>query len=149
MKINRTLVFVAHSLGGLVVKEVEQPHRISLEPAKDADSDQKALIRSAEYLHNNQNEGLGAIYKCTKGIVFLGTPHRGSDKAGLGQLVSGIAKLAFRQPNPHLLGTLEQDSDVLEHQRNSFGSISSKLLLVCIYEEEPTSTGMVSILFAR
>ena len=103
----------------------------------------QALIRSSEYFHNKQNERLGTIYNSTYGVVFLGTPHRGSDKAGLGHLVAGIAKVTLRQPNPHLLRSLEQDSDVLEHQRASFASVSSTISLVCLYEEEPTAVGIV------
>ena len=83
------------------------------------------------------------IFKCTSGVVFFGTPHRGSGTAGLGHLVAGIAKIAMRQPNSHLINSLDQESDVLEHQRASFASISSKMSLVCLYEEEPISIGIV------
>lgn len=103
----------------------------------------KALIRSSEYLNNRQDLGLGAIYRCTSGVVFLGTPHRGSEQTGLADIVSRIARVALRQPNKHIVRNLAEDSDVLERQRKSFASISERLSLVCLFEEVPTSIGLV------
>ncbi len=54
---DRPLIFVTHSMGGLVVKKV-------IRTAQDFD-DKKAIIEQ------------------TKGIVFLSTPHQGSDLANL------------------------------------------------------------------
>ncbi|KAF5228483.1 hypothetical protein FAUST_11030 [Fusarium austroamericanum] len=51
---SRPLVFIAHSLGGLVYKE--------------------AILLS----RNNPKPHLRGIFDCTKGIIFLGTPHKGS-----------------------------------------------------------------------
>lgn len=106
----------------------------------------QALIRSSEYLNNQQDLRLGAIYKYTNGVVFLGTPHRGSDKVGLGQIVANIAAFALRQPNEKLLKNLDKESDVLERQRRSFASISEKLPVVCLWEEKPMEIGIVSLL---
>lgn len=92
----------------------------------------EALIRSSEYLNNQQDLSLGSIFKFTSGVVFLGTPHRGSEKTGLGQIVAKIAVLALRQPNDKLLKNLEKDSDVLERQRRSFASISENFPVVCL-----------------
>jgi hypothetical protein len=94
-------------------------------------------------LNNGQNARLGAIYEDTIGVVFLGTPHRGSDKAGLAEIVGRIAKATLRQPNKVLLRTLEEDSDVSERQRKSFASIGEKLEIACLFEEKPMSIGMV------
>lgn len=105
----------------------------------------KALIRSAEYLHNRQDLSLGAIYSCTKGVVFLGTPHRGSDKVGLADIISCVAKVALRQPSHHLIRILAENSDILERQRSSFASISERMSLVCLYEEIPTGIGLVGL----
>ena len=88
---------------------------------------------------------LGAIYRSTVGVVFLGTPHRGSDKVGLAQIVQEVAKLALRKPNEKLLKNLERESDVLEHQRKSFASVSEKMSLRCLFEEKPTGIGIVSL----
>jgi len=120
----RPLVFVGHSLGGLVIKE--------------------ALIRSSEYHHNQQEEDLGSVFACTKGVVFLGTPHRGSDLTPYGHIVAKVARLLLRQPNEKLISLLESESPILERQRRSFASISKDIGLACVIEELPTRLGIVS-----
>lgn len=120
----RPIIFVGHSLGGLVIKE--------------------ALIRASEYLSNNQHFDLGALYSCTKGVVFLGTPHRGSGKATIGEVVSNIAKIGLQRPNDKLIEVLGEDSQVLERQMKSFTSISNALPIACVTEELPTGIGMVT-----
>jgi len=59
----RPIVFVAHSLGGLVLK--------------------RALIYSSE-VRGNYTEHLRSIHVSTYGILFLGTPHLGTDPAKWG-----------------------------------------------------------------
>jgi len=76
--------------------------------------------------------------------IFFGTPHRGSAKTVLAQLVANVAKVALQNPNDKLVEALLQDSQVLEHQRKSFASISKDLRLVCLAEEIPMAIGMVS-----
>jgi protein SERAC1 len=120
---NRPIIFVGHSLGGLLVKQ--------------------ALIRSTEYYSNRQDMDLGAISQATVGVLFIGTPHRGSSKASLGKIAQTAAMIALRQPNMNLLDTLKQDSQILESQRKSFDGISSRWTLVCLYEEHPMSIGEV------
>ena len=75
--------------------------------------------------------------------IFFGTPHRGSDKIALAELVSKAAKIAFQNPNDKLIEALSRDSQILEHQRKSFSSISKDLPMVCIAEEKPVSIGLV------
>lgn len=119
----RPIIFVGHSLGGLVIKE--------------------ALIRASEYHSNGQHPDLGAIHSCTKGVVFLGTPHRGSGKASIGEIVSNIAKIGLQRPNDKLIEVLAEDSQVLERQMKSFTSLSNTLPIACVTEELPTGIGMV------
>ncbi|KAH0533863.1 hypothetical protein FGG08_007514 [Glutinoglossum americanum] len=119
----RPVIFLGHSLGGLVIKQ--------------------ALIKSAEYNSHGRHPTLGEIYASTKGVIFLGTPHRGSDKESLGEVVSKVAKFFFRQPNEQLLQTLKPDSHILENQRDQFTTISKDLPIVCIREELPTAVGVI------
>ncbi|GAB7336610.1 hypothetical protein MBLNU13_g10308t1 [Cladosporium sp. NU13] len=119
----RPIIFIGHSLGGLVIKQ--------------------ALIRSSEYFHNGQDAKLGAIGQQTLGVVFLATPHRGSDAARLADVVCTAAKATWIGPNPHILDTLKSDSDVLESQRASFVSISQHMPLICIYEELRTKGQLI------
>ena len=114
---------MCHSLGGLVVKQ--------------------ALIKAAAFKHHNRHQILGQIFSDTHGVIFFGTPHRGSSKATLGELAATIAKISFRQPNSQLLQTLQPGSGILEDQRDQFTTISDNLNIVCIKEELPTGIGMV------
>jgi hypothetical protein len=54
------------------------------------------------------------------GILFLGTPHRGSSSASIGRMAYQITTIATRQPNRKLLRALEKNSDTLEQVGNSF-----------------------------
>jgi hypothetical protein len=119
----RPIIFLGHSLGGLVIKE--------------------ALIKSAAYQSHSRHPTLGKIYMQTKGVIFLGTPHRGSNKESLGDVIAKVARYSFRQPNDQLLQTLRHDSHILENQREQFTTISKDMQVVCIREELPMAVGMV------
>ena len=94
----RPLIFVAHSLGGLLIKEVLRRSEASEE------AEFKDIVQSA------------------KGIIFLGTPHRGSPgMADLGETVRSIASTILRvDSNAALLRALGTDSPELELGRESF-----------------------------
>ncbi|OTA58834.1 hypothetical protein K449DRAFT_373278, partial [Hypoxylon sp. EC38] len=94
----RRIIFVAHSIGGLLVKE--------------------ALRRSEQA----EDESLRDIIKSTKGIVFLGTPHRGSsDFASLGDVMRKVAGTLLRvDSNGNIIRALGVDSPELELSRESF-----------------------------
>ncbi|KAK3331711.1 hypothetical protein B0T19DRAFT_85724 [Cercophora scortea] len=109
----RPILWVGHSLGGLVIKE--------------------AIFRAST--NANRHADLGEIFTATIGVVFMGTPHRGSDKESLGQVVAKVAKATLRHPNDQLLASLATDSHILEKQRNEFVGVSENLQIVCIYEE--------------
>ncbi|KAI0147348.1 hypothetical protein GGR57DRAFT_260172 [Xylariaceae sp. FL1272] len=93
----RPLIFVAHSLGGIVLKV--------------------ALDNSKRSTHQPQYLG---IYKSTSGIVFLGTPHGGSQSANWGLLVSKIVKSAMQAPAERVLRGLTPNSELLENLRKAF-----------------------------
>lgn len=94
----RPIIFVAHSLGGLLVKEVLRRSQFSDDPA------------------------LQDIVRSTRSIVFLGTPHRGSaNYAGLGELARKVASTVLRvDSNAAILRALGLDSPELELSRESF-----------------------------
>ncbi|KAF6513697.1 hypothetical protein HZS61_007022 [Fusarium oxysporum f. sp. conglutinans] len=118
---SRPLVFVAHSLGGLVCKE--------------------AVLLS----RNNPEPHLRGIFDCTKGIVFLGTPHRGSwmaDWARIPASALGVVK----STNKSLLNILETDNMYLQSIQDRFWSMVREqqkagrdLEVTCFFEELPLS----------
>ncbi|KAI1415372.1 hypothetical protein F5Y13DRAFT_196709 [Hypoxylon sp. FL1857] len=121
--IKRPIIFVCHSLGGLVVKE--------------------ALITSDSYKNHKRHPRLAAIYPRTIGVVFMGTPHRGSHQATYGEVAANVARLCFQQPNSQLLQTLREDSHILEKQREDFTTVSQDMYIVCVREELPTAAGLI------
>ena len=95
--IGRRILFVAHSLGGLLVKEV---------------------LRRSETSHESTLQDIVS----TAAIFFMGTPHRGSsDFANLGDTVRGIASIVLRvDSNATILRALGEDCPELELSRESF-----------------------------
>jgi len=85
----RPIIFVAHSLGGLLVEE--------------------ALVESRKQIHN---ENKMDVYNSTRGIIFFGTPHDGSQDAKWGLILRSIASVAF-DTNKKILDVLQPDSEML------------------------------------
>ncbi|KAI9858055.1 MAG: hypothetical protein M1813_007867 [Trichoglossum hirsutum] len=85
-EMHRDIVFVCHSLGGIIVK--------------------KAIL-----LHQSTDAGK-AIRNSVAGIMFMGTPHCGSDLANIGSIIAGIAS-AFVDAPKLLLKALAKNSSAL------------------------------------
>jgi len=115
---NRPLVFVAHSLGGIVCK--------------------KAILFSRQ---KHDEPELESIFKSTKGIIFMGTPHCGAWMATWAKIpmaAFGIVK----STNPHLLKALSCGEELLRSIQEDFGNLLHKMSssetpieVTCFYEE--------------
>ncbi|KAK0717518.1 hypothetical protein B0T26DRAFT_298556 [Lasiosphaeria miniovina] len=100
---DRPLIFVAHSLGGIVVKEALAASSVS------ADSQQKNIV-----------ESLAAT-------VFLGTPHRGSlDFAAAGERARFLISALGAQTAPTMLQALGLKTTDLERAQESFSGLWQK-----------------------
>lgn len=118
-------MFIAHSLGGLVLKE--------------------ALCIS----DHSSDYHLKQADHCSVGIAFLGTPHRGSGLATLANVIANTLKIVMRA-NTDVLGGLKRDSKVLTEVEDSFGEwLKNKGVdfnITCFYEElELPAVGFVSL----
>ncbi|RYP33540.1 hypothetical protein DL767_004715 [Monosporascus sp. MG133] len=116
---SRLLVFIAHSLGGLVCKE--------------------AILLS----RNNPEAHLRGIFDCVVGVVFMGTPHRGSWMADWAKIPASALGL-FKSTNKSLLAILETHSQLLESGQTRFWSMVREvreggrpLEATCFFEELP------------
>ena len=90
------------------------------------------------------------IFLSTYGVVFLGTPHRGSQQAGLGIIAANVCRAMLQDANTGILRSLEQDSEVLERIRDGFERMMTreKLKAYSFVEEIPTAgVGMVRVQF--
>ncbi|KAH7012869.1 hypothetical protein EDB80DRAFT_834481 [Ilyonectria destructans] len=119
----RPLVFIAHSLGGIVVK--------------------KALILA----HHDQDNYGGIIYS-TKGVVLLGTPHRGSDLITWALLLANLTNgVSWGEViRTALLKDLDKDSHVLSEISHQFVHRATPLKIRSFIEqraEPPLNTLIV------
>ncbi|KAH8746855.1 hypothetical protein F5882DRAFT_370912, partial [Hyaloscypha sp. PMI_1271] len=117
---NLPIIFVCHSLGGLICED--------------------ALLSARQ----RPEQSFQNILNCTRGILFLGTPHYGS---GLTNWTEKLAKLIglFKQTNPQILAELQSDSEVLARVQDAFYNMVRPLNqqrlrtieITCFYEELP------------
>ncbi|KAH7230887.1 kinesin light chain [Fusarium tricinctum] len=119
---SRPIIFVAHSLGGLVCKE--------------------AILLS----RNNPNRARQDFFTHTKGVVFMGTPHRGSWMADWSRIPAKALGLV-KSTNKTLLEVLETNNQYLESIHVRFLSMmreqreaGRQLEVTCFFEELPLST---------
>lgn len=100
-EVHRPLLFIAHSLGGLLVKQ--------------------ALVEAR----------IDPLYRCLKastyGLVFFATPHRGGEGVGVAQAAANVCSAFTGQPRNKLLESLknkslitELSSDQFRHQLNDY-----------------------------
>ena len=119
IKDSRPIIFVCHSLGGIVAKQ--------------------AMIMA----HRNNEQK--AIWSATKGIIFMGTPHDGSHYADYGKVLADVANVASRITLTHrftggvrtsLIESLKSQSMELRAIADDFVAItkSSDLLIINFYE---------------
>ncbi|KPM39876.1 hypothetical protein AK830_g6697 [Neonectria ditissima] len=118
----RPIIFVCHSLGGIVCKQ--------------------ALV----FAHEDDNT-YGAMLKSTIGVTFLATPHAGSDGANLASVVLTIvntfntattAGLRPRVARTELLDYLGRNSDALQDLLVSARHRLHNLSVVSFYETQAT-----------
>ncbi|KAI1743344.1 hypothetical protein F4680DRAFT_372991 [Xylaria scruposa] len=109
----RPIIFVCHSLGGLVVKR-------ALVTAK----------QTTRYIN---------IKNATYGIAFFGTPHRGSrdNKVLLGNIAASIARAALRQPENSFLEALKKDSLFADQLVQDFKQQLEDYYILSFVETQP------------
>ncbi|GES66730.1 PGAP1-like protein-domain-containing protein [Aspergillus terreus] len=90
------IIFVAHSLGGLVVKV--------------------AMYR----MWSSVDSRYQRFFRRIRAVVFCGTPHRGSNAAAWGTLAANLIAMAFVDSNSRLLSDLRIDSEVLDRTQEDF-----------------------------
>ena len=120
----RPILFICHSLGGIIFKQ--------------------ALITAF-----SQSDQHGDLLKSIRGVIFMGTPHRGSRTAGPAKLLSKIINVtsfgtAIRSD---LLGVLKVSSKTLEDVSLHSVPLLEKLRIVSFYENKPLGFSRVCISF--
>lgn len=127
----RPIIFLAHSLGGIVVKEVGNCCWKIGRSKENADG-YKALIHcnmaGAQHLDHHRS-----IKISTCGIIFLGTPHQGGDGVAWGERLLTVASMVVHT-NTKILDNLRQGSELLQHQLEQYAPISGDFTTKFAYE---------------
>ncbi|KAI9767544.1 MAG: hypothetical protein M1840_005581 [Geoglossum simile] len=116
----RPIIFVSHSLGGIVVKKV--------------------LIIAHE-----RSDHYGRFLNCVQGVVFLGVPHRGSDLAYWGTFAANllyITQLGFGT-NPAFVDALRRNSETLANISEQFIERGSRLQIRTFYETDKLGNKLI------
>ncbi|CAA9958491.1 WD40 repeat-containing protein [Pyrenophora teres f. maculata] len=107
------IIFIVHSMGGLVVKKA--------------------------YILGQNDEEYSDIVKSVNAIIFLSTPHRGSN---LAELLNRILSVSILRYSPKQYVTdLQKNSLALEEINEQFRKFAPKLKIVSFYETLETAIG--------
>jgi len=106
------IIFVAHSLGGLVVKQ--------------------ALVTA------KNNDDYKKIREATVGLVFFAVPHRGGHGASLGTIAKNIVVSLTGEGQNNLVESLKQNSFFQESQAALFKHQLEDYHIVSVIEDRPT-----------
>ncbi|MCJ1344487.1 hypothetical protein MMC31_002690, partial [Peltigera leucophlebia] len=82
-------------------------------------------------------ERYSSISESTVEILFLGTPHRGSKKAGYGKALATLATTVLNKPSPRLVNALQVNSEALMRLTTDFRFQLSKYEVCSSYETTP------------
>ncbi|KAI0165165.1 hypothetical protein GGR52DRAFT_575258 [Hypoxylon sp. FL1284] len=115
------IIWVCHSLGGILVK--------------------RALLYSND-LRASQHEDYRSIYVSTYGLIFLGTPHTGSEIATWGTMLQAMSDAViprtFFQSESVLLRTLKRDNETLQNINSHFLDIYQRFKILMAHENHKT-----------
>lgn len=114
------IIFIAHSLGGIVVKDM-------LAQSKSSEEAESVNILSS-----------------TSAVVFLGTPHRGSERfARVGDVARNVACAMLNDTNPAILDALGLRNSDLERCQDEFVRLWDKYgFQVKTFQEGKAVTGI-------
>ncbi|PVH68096.1 hypothetical protein DL98DRAFT_662333 [Cadophora sp. DSE1049] len=98
----KPIIFLAHSLGGIVLKNALHRCQESMDPK------------------------FSKVVDRVDTVMFFGTPHRGSDIASWGRIASNIANAALQDTNGSLLTDLQVDSQILDLIHDDFLKVLHK-----------------------
>ncbi|KAE8371208.1 lipa and NB-ARC domain protein [Aspergillus bertholletiae] len=114
---DRPIIFVCHSLGGLVIK--------------------RALIY-CKNVSDAKIQHLRSVYVSTYGILFLGTPHNGSDIAKWGLLLQNICSAVlpkkYMESSSQLVKALRTNNETLQNINSLFADMMSRFHIYFFHE---------------
>ena len=115
------IIFVAHSMGGLVVKKA--------------------------YILGRSDSEYAQIISNVYGIVFLATPHRGAQYAKMLNNILSTAPLGA--PPKAYIADLDTHSSALQDINEQFGKLCNELSLFSFFETLKTSFGLTKLVIVE
>ncbi|KAI1098910.1 hypothetical protein F4804DRAFT_102373 [Jackrogersella minutella] len=113
--LQRPIVFIGHSLGGIVVKT--------------------ALVHSDStrvgHLERHRN-----VILSTSAVLFMGTPHQGSDSTAYARILANVLSV-WKNTNKAVLEHLKTHSGVLQELQSRFNALHRELETYYFYELRP------------
>ncbi|KAI0908384.1 hypothetical protein F4823DRAFT_599089 [Ustulina deusta] len=107
----RPLIFICHSLGGLIIK--------------------RALV------HAKADATYKQIWESTFGLVFFATPQQGGNHAGFGDVVASIARCVSGNPGNTFMAALKSNSPFLNTITDDFRQMLEDFQIISFYETRP------------
>ncbi|KAJ5177145.1 uncharacterized protein N7482_003022 [Penicillium canariense] len=107
------LLFVVHSMGGLIIKEA--------------------------YMQGQNDPEYENIVKAISAILFLATPHRGTN---LADILNQLLQSTHISTSKLYISELSKDSLTLQKLNEQFRHVAPRLDIVSFYETQPTSIGI-------
>ncbi|KAH6843034.1 NACHT and WD domain-containing protein, variant [Chaetomium sp. MPI-CAGE-AT-0009] len=117
----RPTLFVAHSMGGLVVKQA--------------------------YILGKENDWFTSVISSVVGIIFLATPHHGSHYAKTLNNILAVAPI--RAPPKSYVSALERQSPVIQTINEVFKRHCDGLELVSFFETLPIKLGFMRLIIVE
>jgi triacylglycerol esterase/lipase EstA (alpha/beta hydrolase family) len=105
----RPLVFIGHSIGGLVVKQ--------------------ALVEA------RLNPQYTWVAEATTLLVFFATPHQGGNYSEVGSVAAAFARTLSRKPSDDLLNALQKNSAEASRRYEQARHLPKKCLVISFYEK--------------
>ncbi|KFX99301.1 hypothetical protein V490_01847 [Pseudogymnoascus sp. VKM F-3557] len=106
----RPIIFIVHSMGGLIVKEA--------------------------YIQGQNDPIYEGIVKSISSMIFLSTPHRGTN---LAETLNRILQVSFSTSPMQFIAELASGSLSLQKLNEQFRHVAPKLYIVSFYETRPTT----------
>lgn len=106
------IIFVAHSMGGLVVKEA--------------------------YIQGGTDPQYQNLIRSVTAILFLATPHRGSNFA---EILNRILSVSLISAPKEYVNDMTKNSTTLQRINETFRHVVKGLDIVSLYETRPTRIG--------
>lgn len=123
-------------------RETSETNRVIREPKVDY---LQALAYSASRT-SKSIQHLHSIYVSTFGILFLGTPHDGSNKAHLAsisrRMIGALVPSQVVATEGQLLDALQEGSEVLQNITDMFVPLMKNFHIFFFWEQEKTNMGV-------